>query len=688
MALWNAANYIGAIPHLHAAQRAVKLADYATYYLASAQQLSGDIDGALAALVTYRARPVASSPLAGKLALLYGRVLLDKREAASNSKALDALQADYKLLPEPDGDFALGLAYEALGEQQQAALAYERAYYEYPNTDLAAQSWNAMDRLRTVLGKDFPLAPPRQQLDRCEKWLAAKQYANARSEYFALAQSLPDPEKDEARVGIGVADYLGGDGAAAFRYFKDLHLARAEAHSEPEAERLYYVIETGRKLGEDGAIMEAVRELGEKHAQSLWRLKALITAGNRFLVTNEREKYEPIFRAALDGFPSESTTAYVHWRVALDSYLAAKTDAETLLREQVDRFPDESHSGSALYFLGRMAERSEKFDAARAYYERLNIQFPHYFYGVLARQRLADPKVAQTAPDAALTQALAAVNWPTHRDLSATVANPATRLRIDRAELLRQANLPEVAESELRFGAKTDSEQPQLLALELAHTAASPFRSLRIMKSFNGDYLSLPTAGASQAFWQMLFPLPYRESVFSDARERDIDPFYVAALIRQESEFNPDAHSGANAYGLMQLIPSTGRLMGKQVGLRYVGTAALLNPVTNIKLGTQYLRGQLNNWNGDWAQTLAAYNAGPTHVREWNNWANYREPAEFIESIPFTETREYVQAVLRNADMYRELYAGKSLPPEEPAVVTAKSTKPLKKVVRRKQSAG
>ncbi len=79
----------------------------------------------------------------------------------------------------------------------------------------------------------------------------------------------------------------------------------------------------------------------------------------------------------------------------------------------------------------------------------------------------------------------------------------------------------------------------------------------------------------------------------------------------------------------------------------------------NIRLGTQYLRVQLDNWGGNWCQTLAAYNAGPNRVREWLMGGTFREPAEFVESIPFNETREYVQAVLRNADLYREIYSGK-----------------------------
>ena len=88
----------------------------------------------------------------------------------------------------------------------------------------------------------------------------------------------------------------------------------------------------------------------------------------------------------------------------------------------------------------------------------------------------------------------------------------------------------------------------------------------------------------------------------------------------------------------------------------------MLNPSVSIELGTQYLpAGKLNSWNGNWAETLAAYNAGPSRVRQWLNFGPFREPAEFVESIPFNETREYVQAVLRNAEMYRIIYMGRSI---------------------------
>lgn len=411
---------------------------------------------------------------------------------------------------------------------------------------------------------------------------------------------------------------------------------------------------------------ESIKDFEEHYRESPWRLKALVTAGNRYLVTNDREKYQPLFKAAAADFPPDSVTALCHWRITWDAYLADQPDRVTLLREQAEHYPEDSHAGTALFFLGRIAEATDRFGEAKAYYQRLSAQYPHYFYAVLGRERIAGKVAAATADEDAVMW-LSGIAWPAHRDLSAAAANPATQQRIERARLLTDAGLTDFAESELRFGAKTETEQPQLLALELAAAADSPFRAMRVMKSMSGDYLSLPFANASPKFWQTLFPLPWREELVSSARAHGLDPFYVAGLIRQESEFNPAAKSRKSAYGLMQLMPATGRMLGKKEGMAGVSVSQLTNPTVSLRLGTNYLRAQLDGWDGDWYRTLAAYNAGPGRVHQWLKDANFREPLEFIESIPFNETREYIQAVLRNADIYRELYAGKPEPAVKPA---------------------
>ena len=154
------------------------------------------------------------------------------------------------------------------------------------------------------------------------------------------------------------------------------------------------------------------------------------------------------------------------------------------------------------------------------------------------------------------------------------------------------------------------------------------------------------------------FPIPFRASIEQHSHEQGLDPFLVAALIRQESEFNPRVISHANAYGLMQLLPSTGKQLARHFGVRRFSSAQLLVADRNIQLGALYFRNLLNSYNGQTELSLASYNAGPGRANLWRTWGPFREPAEFIEAVPFHETRGYIQIVLRNADVYRRLYAG------------------------------
>ena len=209
----------------------------------------------------------------------------------------------------------------------------------------------------------------------------------------------------------------------------------------------------------------------------------------------------------------------------------------------------------------------------------------------------------------------------------------------------------------MRFAARTDG-QPHLLAMEMARSAATPHLGLRYMKSMVPNYLTVPFEDAPKRFWELLFPMPWQSDLMRNAKRQNLDPYIVAALIRQESEFNPAAVSHSNAYGLTQILPSTGRQLARRNGVRKFRPTMLFQPATNLQLGATYLRSLLDQWGGKWEQTLASYNAGKTHVNDWSTWGSYEDPAEFIETIPFTETRDYVQAVLRNAAMYRKVYGG------------------------------
>jgi len=670
-------DYSAAIAALQPIQSKLpQIADYTAYYLAAARVESNDatVDGIAAAkdLVPAHAAP---SPLSGKAWLMEARAL----KISDAAGAARLLRDRYAELPQPDGDLTLADCYQAANDLPNAADFYQRVYYQYLTGDAANRSAAALLTLKDAMGAGYPAALPQQMLRRADRLMELREYVAARSEYQALLNQLVGLERDQARVRMGAADFLSGNAGGAYAYLRDLEVAEPEA----VAERQYYLEEWARRLNNDDGMMAAIKELAARYPKSLWRLKAIVSAANRYLLVNRPDDYIPLYKAAFEDFPTAPVAALCHWKVTFHAYLHGERNSGDLLAEHLRDYSAHFTAGAALYFLGRNFEQQSDFAAARDAYQLLARTFENHYYAMLARERLRSPEIAGVAKDgvakdgpakSAAAQWLAGLKFPAPKPVPSE--GPATTARLLRSRLLRTAGLDDLADSELRFGARIDG-QPALLAMELAGAADAPHRAMRLMKSLTPDYLNLPMEDAPRKFWELLFPLPYRADLVRNARERELDPFLLAGLIRQESEFNPDALSPANAYGLTQVRPATGRQFARQAGVPRFSIGALFQPAVNLKIGSFIFRGMLDHNSGSLEQTLASYNAGPNRVAEWLSWNTYREPAEFVESIPFTETRDYVQAVLRNAEMYRRLYenAAGSVAGEKPAAKPAQRRK-------------
>jgi soluble lytic murein transglycosylase len=626
--------------------RLPQIADYIAYYEGAARvEAARDLDKVAPELEPVR-RSAVPSPLAGRAWLLRARALKPTQPA----EAVRLLREHYAELPQPEGDINLADCYQAAGDLSQAADFYQRVYYQYISGDALARATAALLTLKDSLGAAYPQPLPQQLLRRADLLFQAREYAGARREYETLTGQLVGQERDQARVRLGAADLLGGNAASACPYLSGLELDRSEA----DAERLFYLEECARRLNTEDEMMSALDRLDQLYPHSPWRLRALAGVANRYLVTHRMAELAPLDEAIYEGFPNEPQAAQAHWRTAFQAYLEDQHGAPALLREHLEKFPAHPTAEAALYFLGRGAEREKDSSAAAAFYNRLSKVFPNTYYAMLARERANGPQLQTAAPSAAAEEFLDSLSLPQPKPLPLE-ATAATTARIERSRLLRNAGLPDLADAELRFGARTDS-QPALVSMEMAASADAPYQGLRAMKSLNSNYLNLPLAAAPEKFWKLLFPMPYRQELVASARAMDLDPYLVAGLIRQESEFNPEAVSRANAYGLTQVRPVTGRQYARQAGVLRFTSRLLFEPSANLKIGATIFRAMLDKNNGSLEQTLAAYNAGPARAAQWTAWSAYREPAEFVEAIPFTETRDYVESVLRNADIYKRLY--------------------------------
>jgi len=643
-----------------ASKKAPILDDYAQYIRAQAEYQLKDYPGvAKAAMRIFDHTPV--SPFVGAGAALAVRADLD----GDNPKhALELVEKYFDEIPQPEADLLLARCFQATGDLPQAAEYFQRVYYRYPSAAEAAEAATALVDVKQRLGDAFPPPMPAALLGRAEKLFQSNNPAAARIELAAAIPQLAGAQRDMARVRLGEADFFSNHTAAAFQYLSALKVDDSEA----DAERLNYLVRAARRLDRHADVKPFLDNLEKQHPTSIWRLKTLIDIADQARVENDSATYMPLYRACAATFTKDPRSGWCHWRIAFESYRKDQEDAYDLLREQIQRYPDFPDTNDALYFLGRLQERKKDTASARACYDELVARFPNTYYAVIARERLKQLGLEAAAPAPAMLAFLRSVSWPPREEFPSFTPGEVTKTRIERAQLLQLTGLNNFAEGELKFGAGADDDQKNVYAFELAKFAAArnaPEQGLHYIKAYAPGYLYMPLDQAPVAFWRLAFPLPFRACVEQHSHAQGLDPFLVSALIRQESEFNPKIISHANAYGLMQLLPSTGRQLARHFGIRRFHSNQLLTADRNVQLGTYFFHNLLNSFGGQVELALASYNAGPGRANLWRTWGPFREQAEFIETVPFHETRGYIQIVLRNADVYRRLYAGIS--PDVPA---------------------
>lgn len=588
-------------------------------------------------------------------------------------------------------DLYTALSYEWQGNNAAAYEKFLKLYLEQPRS---AEALEAASRI-TIAN-----VPAKQLLDRASRLLDAGDAGGAKSALTALLPRLEGSARELAQVKIGVAEYR-------------LRAATASATlqrlspSDPaaDAERLFYLLLAARRAKDYTTMAQAAESLNQKHPTSNWRMEGLANAASQYWVMGESARSLPLFEACAGQSSPQSKECA--WKVAVASHILKRSDANQKLFSYLEQDPAGEHASAALYFLGRSAEDQKDRASAAAYFKQALESFPNQFYAEISRERIEQSALKTQIPSpqvAANLRNLAFPNQAKELDFNPTTS---TQRRIDRAQLLAHAALYDLAESELRFEGRAHP-QAHILALEAARIATrrgSPEQGIRYIKSIFPAYINLPLSAVTAPLLKLAYPLPYKDELLTHAFKNDLDPYVVAGLIRQESEFASGVVSRSNAHGLMQIMPATGRELARRLAMPGFSRQTLFEPLNNIKMGTYYYKRLLDGLTGNWAHALASYNAGGGRVREWlsrGTLASDHDPAEFVETIPFDETRNYVQAVMRNAGMYRRIYGQAEPPPpvalapeplptptvKAPVVKPKPATikkKPARKTTKRKQ---
>jgi soluble lytic murein transglycosylase len=625
---------------MHQARQASDaLADYADFLSARAEHEAGNEAAAEALLHGFTQR-YPDSVFDVEAPELEGTVLLAMNDVAGAQRVLDAaLQG-----PAPDrpgyqlvrGQIAL-----AKGQTADANRIFKQVLLDHP---LSPEAEKARAQL-TASGAEANLTSGELR-SLGDAYYNAGRYSQATEQYHALARLAGLPEVD--RQGFAVA------AAACDLKLKRLTTAQAEALPDtPDdngARRAYLLMELARGRGDEASQQSIVAGMKDRFPRSEWLAEALLSSGNMYLLSRDYPRAIEYYSFLATHFPQNKNAAAAHWRAGWLSYRSGLyPDAAHLFDEQVHLYPGATDTVAALYWRARLYEMQDhKPEAAAANYRAIIRAYQHFFYAQMARQRLAALGSTQPVADAEVD----GIKAPPVPPLDDSFPDDSPHLA--KARLLANAGLNDYIPREIA----ADPDSGSWSALAEAQIYASFGETYRAMRALKRALPYAATASISSiplVYWRILFPEPYWDTIKAESAKNNLDPYLVASLIRQESEFNPSVISYANAWGLMQLVPSVGKAMAREEGMTHFETFQLLDPETNIRLGTRYLRHLLDRFGGVSEYALAAYNAGDERVVDWQSAGPYHGMDEFVESIPFTQTREYVEAILRNVETYRAI---------------------------------
>lgn len=571
-------------------------------------------------------------------------------------RALAALDAYSKVTLKPGLLLLRAQARERAGKLTASANDYLAVYYGFPASDEAQLAGKQLTALSRRLGAEFPRPTPAQMEARAASFYDAHSWKEARAEYRKLVPRLA------------------GSGARVARERVELRRAQisVQLNSSPrvlaslkltdpglDAERLFALSQAYRGRKQESQMLESIERLVERYPRSRWAEEGLFAAGNYFWVNLDRQRASEFYARAMAQFPDGKNAQAEHWRQTWVAYLDRRAEAVPMLEQHLRRFPNSPYTANAVYWLGRASERAGNPAHARSFYLKDEERFPQTYFGRRSIERLRAIGREPVNQAEFLSQILAPPPLPSLEE-----AIPAAALeRWKRAQALRSIGLDASAELELRAAYSTTGTSR--LLWEVAQAAEDAGRYGAAFAALRQAFPQLDARRFDEvpvAVWQTAYPLPYEASLRRAADRNHVDPMLAAGLIRQESVFQPDAISHKGAVGLMQVLPKTGKKLARRLKLRYA-RVKLFNPEYNLQLGTLYLADLIAEF-GSTEDVLAAYNAGEDRVALWRAERRYEEPAEFVESIPFSETREYVQIVMRNAELYR-LLSGQASRPQQ-----------------------
>ncbi len=588
------------------------VADYVIYYQGAGYENLGDLTSA--SLMFNRVlTEYPDSGLKKKTLARLGNIYTQTADSANAERIFRSLYNE-----ESDRDLkasyleSLGQAMEQQGKYSEAVSIYKQVWVDFPDTKNAGTSQQAASQISASQG--IPFVPTEYDyLQRANTLYSYSRWSSAVQNYQKVASKSP-----ETRTKMAIA------------MVNSQRLNEAEGMLEGinSPESLFWRAKIKSKQGLDSEASVLYSQIHTLFSSSELAPEGLYNAARLYQINNNDQKaiktYDILIRTYPKNKYAEDGAWYLGWiyyrkgmyREALGTFSAFTDSASSF------------NASNARYWKARTLEKQGMRDQAMAEYTALAALTPPTYHTYLAQKKTGkSPLYANVNPES-------------------TTLSPAAAARKQKAEFLIQLGMPEDARLEIEKMEAVANTQEEFVAVSLLYSKVDDYyNSIKVAQD-----IGLPQANS------LSFPRGYKDIVAPFAKKYGVDEYLVYSVIREESRFQKDVVSPADAVGLMQLIPPTARTVASQIGINGFTTEMLTIPRINIEMGIFYLKQVLDEFGGDVELALASYNAGPHRAASWKTRFYGLDKDEFIEEIPFRETRNYIRRILRSYGAYKAIY--------------------------------
>lgn len=531
------------------------------------------------------------------------------------------------------------------GEASAAVATYRRIWTQYASSPQADDAASRLERLKGE-GIAIPELTPEDRWVRAKALFDAGQYPRAVKAFEDfLKSSQPAAQRDQAKLKLAIARVRLKNYEEARAGLEEVVRSGADSTAQ---EAIVWLARVFLRQGLDEPFLALAKAVDKGRLSGESRARFLLLLAAQHADRGRLEQAIQTYQEVGEKEQPEGPAAEGYYRAGWLLYKGGRYEDATRSFDQVLRLQQAGPlSLAALYWKARSLEKVGESQKAGALFQSLCGDAPLSYYCQNARLR---PGATNANIPSGPQESLQLIEIePREKSVTADV-------HYQRAVELRAVGLSRESGEEVAvLTERLGSDRGEILWLaDFLKNVGDYHRALKLIQLFFSDVIDRGVAGVPPAFWELAYPrglLPIIQALANHGT----DPYLVAAIIREESTYDPAAVSQAGALGLMQVMPQTGQMVASRVDAEPFNRERLFDPPYNVRLGSWYLGYLAEKFDRKPVYAIAAYNAGPEAVTKWVQQFGNLEPDEFIESIPYTETRLYVKRVLRSYREYRRV---------------------------------